>query len=173
MPDNSHRIRQAMALLAFDSGTQCPPYKALYSPTRWQTLATAFRSTFLVLHQLPPLPILNLGLWAGLAALKLPTCLSSDLSEHSCNCPTCDVTTFGRLARAPDVPSGHHANSIIVCRITGRVLAGEDTAYALPNGMVYSGEACEEMARRGAGSVRCPRTGESFEFKHLKKVYIT
>ena len=108
-----------------------------------------------------------------MAALKLPTCLSSDLEEHNANCPTCEVNTFGRLARAPEVPSGHHANSVIVCRITGKVLAGEDTAYALPNGMVYSGEACEKLSRRGAGRVRCPRTGETFDFHELKKVYIT
>lgn len=162
-----------MALLAFEPDTQCPPYKALYDPKRWLAIATAFRNTFLSMHQLPPLPILNLGIWAGMAALKLPTCLSKDLTEHSTNCPSCDTSTFGRLAMAPEVPSGHHANSVIVCRITGKVLAGEDTAYALPNGMVYSGEACDDLAKQGNGTVCCPRTGGVYDFKDLKKVYIT
>lgn len=167
------RLRQAMALLAFDHDTLCPPYKALYDPSRWLKLASAFRSTFLQNHQLLPMPILNLGLWAGMAALKLPICQASDLAEHNANCPTCDTATFGRLACAPEVPSGHHANSVIVCRITGKVLAGEDTAYALPNGMVYSGEACEELARKGDGKVCCPRTGNVYDLKDMKKVYIT
>lgn len=189
---SSHRIRQSMALLAFGPDTECPPYRALYDSSRWTELAATFRRAFLNLYALPPLPLLNLSLWAGLAALKLPSCFSSHkdtiaesrsdnrepstvitTDDHNPNCPTCDSRLFGALARAPEVPWGHHANSIIVCRVTGKVLAGEDTLYALPNGRVYSGEACELIAKQNAGKIVCPRTKQVFEWQQLKKVYIT
>ena len=80
---------------------------------------------------------------------------------------------FGSLAQAPEVPWSHHLNSIIVCKITGKVLAGEDTAYALPNGNIYSGEGLEEIAKSGNGKITCPRSGNEFSWKDLKKVYIT
>ena len=167
------RVRQAMALLAFGPETTCPPYKALYDTSRWTSLAATFRKAYMSNYNLPPLPLINLSLWAGLAALKLPSCLSSDISEHNTDCPTCDQPSFGALAQAPEVPWGHHANSIIVCRVTGKVLAGEDTAYALPNGMVYSGEACEKLRDAETGKARCPRSGDLFDWDSLKKVYIT
>lgn len=167
------RIRQAMALLAFGPETTCPPYKKLYNPVRWHTLAATFRRSYLALFALPPLPLLNLSLWAGLCAIKLPSCFSADATDHNVDCPTCDASQLGSLAKAPEVPWGHHANSAIVCKVTGKMLAGEDTAYALPNGMVYSGEACEQLASRNNGRIKCPRTQDIFEWKDLKKVYIT
>jgi len=194
---STQRIRQSMALLAFGPDTECPPYRALYDASRWIELAATFRRAFLNLYALPPLPLLNLSLWAGLVALKLPSCfaghahalahdsaaavtatpaptsLTTTTDEHNPNCPTCDAQLFGALARAPEVPSGHQANSIIVCRVTGKVLAGEDTLYALPNGRVYSGEACEMIAKSNDGRIVCPRTKEGFEWHQLKKVYIT
>ena len=162
-----------MALLAFGPDTTCPPYKALYDSSRWHTLSCTFRRAFLELYSLPPLPLLNLSLWAGLAGLKMPSCLSSDGKDHNSDCPTCDSTLFGSVAKAPEVPWGHHLNSIIVCKITGKVLAGEDTAYALPNGNVYSGEGLEEIAKNKGGKIVCPRSGSEYEWKDLKKVYIT
>lgn len=167
------RVRQAMALLAFGPETTCPPYKMLYDPARWLALAATFRRAFLALYQLAPLPVLNLSMWAGLAALKLPACLAHDPASRNPDCPTCDSSLLGALARAPEVPAGHHANSIIVCRLTGRVLAGEDAAYALPNGMVYSADACLILSNRGGGRIHCPKTLEVYEWRDLKKVYIT
>lgn len=162
-----------MALLAFGPETTCPPYKALYDPQRWHVLAATFRRSYLALFALSPLPLLNLSLWAGLSAMKLPSCFSSEATDHNVDCPTCDKTLLGSLARAAEVPWGHHANSAIVCRVTGKLLAGEDTAYALPNGMVYSGEACESLAKKNSGRIKCPRTNDIFDWQELKKVYIT
>lgn len=171
--NGQQRIRQAMALLAFGPDTTCPPYRALYNSSRWFTLAATFRRSYLALFALPPLPLLNLSLWAGLAAIKLPSCFSPEDTDHSIDCPTCDASLLGSLAKAPEVPWGHHANSAIVCKITGKMLAGEDTAYAMPNGMVYSGEACQQLAARNGGKIRCPRMKDVYEWKDLKKVYIT
>lgn len=162
-----------MALLAFGPDTSCPPYKALYSSSRWNALAATFRRSYLALFALPPLPLLNLSLWAGLAAIKLPSCFSPDTTDHSVDCPTCDPTQLGSLAKAAEVPWGHHANSAIVCKVTGKLLAGEDTVYALPNGMVYSGDGCQLLASRNKGQIVCPRTNDIFQWKDLKKVYIT
>lgn len=161
-----------MALLAFGPETTCLPYKALYDLARWNTLASTFRRSYLALFALPPLPLLNLSLWAGLCAIKLPSCFSTESTDHNVDCPTCDASLLGSLAKAPEVPGGLHANSAIVCKVAGKLLAGEDTAYALPNGMVYSGEACEQLAGRN-GKIKCPRTRDVYEWKDLKKVYIT
>lgn len=162
-----------MTLLAFGQDTTCLPYKALYNSSRWNILAATFRRAYLALFALPPLPLLNLSLWAGLCAIKLPSCFSLDKADHNVDCPTCDANLLGSLAKAPEVPGGLHANSAIVCKVTGKLLAGEDTAYALPNGMVYSGEACEQLAAVNNGRVRCPRTNDVYEWHQLKKVYIT
>jgi macrophage erythroblast attacher len=172
----SARIRSAMALLAFGPETTCPPYRAMYDISRWNILADTFRRAFLAFYALPPLPLFNLSIWAGLAGLKLPACASSSDKEHNTDCPTCvssGLGHFATLAHQPQVPMGHHVNSVIVCKITGKVLAGEDTAYALPNGNVYSGEALEELAKKGNGSIKDPRSDSTYEWRDLKKVYIT
>lgn len=127
-----HRLqtKQGMALLAFRADTACPPYKALYDPARWTELANKFRNAFLSYHGLPSIPLLSLSLWAGLAGLKLPSCSKAE----NVDCPTC--TVFKDF----EVPSGLHTTSTIVCRVTGRVLAGEDALYAMPDGTVWAAE---------------------------------
>ncbi|GAA6019448.1 hypothetical protein JCM10207_001390 [Rhodosporidiobolus poonsookiae] len=67
-------LSRAMALLAYPPETTCMVYQDLYSPARWSTLRTLFRSTFLSLHALPSIPLLHMSLQAGLASLKTPIC---------------------------------------------------------------------------------------------------
>lgn len=108
----------------------------LYSPNRWAALLALFRSTFLSLHSLPPLPLLHLSLQAGIASLKTPTCCPHETLDiaspgtnpfeaisdrKSADCPICS-SPLKQLA--PEVPYSHHVNSTIVCAITGKVVEG-------------------------------------------------
>lgn len=46
---------------------------------------------------------------------------------------------LGKLAE--EVPLSHHANSTIVCRISGKIMDEDNMPMAFPNGYVYSREA--------------------------------
>lgn len=115
----------------------------------------SFRLTAYSLNTLPTEPLLHLALYAGLAALKLPTCF--DLSTKNVDCPVCDSDAkdssahrgLGKLAE--DVPQSHHANSTIVCRVTGKVMDEDNMPMVLPNGQVYSREVRSAPSRMGAG----------------------
>jgi hypothetical protein len=45
---------------------------------------------------------------------------------------------LGKLAT--EVPFSHHANSTIVCRISGKIMDEDNMPMAFPNGYVYSRE---------------------------------
>lgn len=62
---------------------------------------------------------------------------SAHSHSHERNCPTCDVH-LSELAK--DLPQSHNMTSVLVCRISGRVLddSEEGRAYCFPNGYVYS-----------------------------------
>ncbi|ESK92860.1 Macrophage erythroblast attacher [Moniliophthora roreri MCA 2997] len=171
------QINQASALLAFPPTTHCGPYKRLYDPIRWANLVKTFRQSIYSLNLLPNEPLLNLSLYAGLASLKSLACY--DQSTKNVDCPVCDGESgagsqghgLGKLAE--DVPLAHHANSTIVCQITGKIMDEDNMPMAFPNGYVYSREAMEEMAAKNGGTVTCPRTGERCEFGKLRKVFIS
>lgn len=125
-------------------------------------------------------------------ALKLPACF--DHTTKNVDCPVCDGESgtnsqplgLGKLAA--EVPYSHHANSTIVCRISGKIMDEDNMPMAFPSGHVYSREvstsfmysipsqffpqALEEMAAKNNGIVTCPRSGESCEFKKLRKAFI-
>ncbi|KAF8960325.1 CTLH/CRA C-terminal to lish motif domain-containing protein [Flammula alnicola] len=171
------QIQQLSALLAFPSNTSCGPYKRLYDPSRWNTLAKSFRLAIYNLNTLSTEPLLHLALYAGLVALKLPACF--DHATKNVDCPVCDGESgpgsqplgLGKLAG--EVPYSHHANSTIVCRISGKIMDEDNMPMAFPDGHVYSREALEDMAARNGGIVTCPRTGKSIPFHELKKVFIS
>ncbi|KAF8889673.1 CTLH/CRA C-terminal to lish motif domain-containing protein [Infundibulicybe gibba] len=171
------QIHQAAALLAFTSDTTCGPYKRLYDPVRWNTLIRSFRLAIYNLNTLPTEPLLHLALYAGLASLKLPVCY--DRSTKNVDCPVCDGEVgssseglgLGKLAE--EVPLSHHANSTIVCRISGKIMDEDNMPMAFPDGYVYSREALEDMAAKNGGMVTCPRTGTTCEFSALRKVFIS
>ena len=76
---------------------------------------------------------------------------------------------------AGEVPWSHHANSVLICRLTGRVMDDKNPPLCLPTGRVYSQEALEDMAHRSAdgATVTCPRTGQSFPFAACRKMFIS
>ena len=140
---------------------------------------------------------MNLALYAGLVALKVPACF--DHSTKNVDCPVCDGESgsglqplgLGKLAK--EVPYSHHANSTIVCQISGKIMDEDNMPMAFPDGHVYSREvrkllfflhlsrddffflsqALEEMAAKNDGIVTCPRTGKSCAFQLLRKVFIS
>ncbi|KAF9010185.1 CTLH/CRA C-terminal to lish motif domain-containing protein [Cyathus striatus] len=171
------QIRQALALLAFPPDTTCGPYKRLYDPLRWTVLVKSFRHAIYNLNTLPTEPLLHLALYAGLASLKLPACY--DHSTKNVDCPICDGESgltnqplgLGKLAG--EVPFSHHANSTIVCRLSGKIMDEDNMPMAFPNGQVYSREVLEEMATKNSGMVTCPRIEETCPFSSLRKVFIS
>lgn len=166
----------------------------LYDLSRWVNLRQSFRSAIYTLNTIPTEPLLHLALYAGLASLKLPSCYEH-LDTKNVDCPVCDKA-LGKLAE--EVPFSHHVNSTIVCQITGRIMDGDNMPLAFPkSGNVYSREvsicflckgsygissdcrfsialqALEDMATKKDGVVTDPRTGETCEFPHLRKVFIS
>ncbi|UZJ56995.1 hypothetical protein CBS101457_006315 [Exobasidium rhododendri] len=93
--------------------------------------------------------------------------------SKSANCPVCDGQGLGVLAK--EIPWSHHANSTLVCTITGKIMDENDPPMALPNGRVYSRTALEELAlnSKDGETVTCPRTGDSFPYSTLRKVFIS
>ena len=87
---------------------------------------------------------MNLALYAGLVALKVPACF--DQSTKNVDCPVCDGESglcshplgLGKLAK--EVPYSHHANSTIVCQISGKIMDEDNMPMAFPDGHVYSRE---------------------------------
>lgn len=87
------------------------------------------------LNTLPTQPLLHLALFAGLASLKLPSC--QEPATRNIDCPVCEP----ELARlAADLPSSHHVNSTIVCRLSGKIMDEDNMPMVFPNGQVYSRE---------------------------------
>jgi macrophage erythroblast attacher len=77
-------------------------------------------------------------------------------------CPICS-TELNELAK--HVPYAHHTKSSV-----------ESDSVILPNGRSYGRERILEMSRKvgsvGEGKVKDPTTGEIFNEKDMKKVYI-
>lgn len=161
------QIMQASALLAVLPSTNCGQYKRLYDESRWTSLIHSFRLAVYTLNNLSTEPLLNLALYAGLAALKLPSCYDA---SGNVDCPTCDPNI---KVLAKEVPYSHHANSTIVCRLSGKIMDEDNMPMAFPNGYVYSREALEEMAARNEGKVTCPRSKQTCDVGVLKKVFVS
>ncbi|KAJ2925421.1 hypothetical protein H1R20_g11690, partial [Candolleomyces eurysporus] len=169
------QIQQAANLLIFPPTTTCGPYRRLYDSSRWDHLVRSFRFAIYNLNSIPTEPLLHLALYAGLVALKLPACY--DPSTKNVDCPVCDTcsgdSSLGLGKLAEEVPYSHHANSTIVCRLTGKIVNEDNPPMAFPNGRVYSREALEEMAAKSNGMVTCPRTGQMVNYSELRKVFIS
>jgi len=161
-------IMQASMLLAVEPSTKCGRYRKLYDDSRWVNLIQAFRLAIYNLNSLPTEPLLNLALYSGLASLKLPSCYNG--SSQNVDCPVCDPSIN---ILAEEVPYSHHANSTIVCRISGKIMDEDNMPLAFPNGNVYSREVLEDMAAKHNGMVICPQSGDKCEFSALKKVFIS
>jgi len=175
------QFRQAMALLAYGPHTpKNSTYRKLYDVERWETLAVTFTRTAYSLVSLPLSPTLSLALYAGLSALKHPSCLltyddgdEEAQGENGKNqdCPVCDSAGLGVLAHR--VPRSQHINSSLVCQMSGKIIDDNNPPMAFRNGYVYSRQALEEMARLNGGEVTCPRTKQVIQLSDLRKVFVT
>jgi len=85
--EHSKEIQNACGLLCFTTGTSCGRYARLYSPDRWTELAKIFRMASYELHGLPAQPLLYYATYAGLSALKVPACATSQ-PQQSMSTPT-------------------------------------------------------------------------------------
>ncbi|KAJ7741429.1 CTLH/CRA C-terminal to lish motif domain-containing protein [Mycena maculata] len=172
------QIQQATVLLAVRPERAYGRYKRLYDFSRWTVLVQSFRTAIYSLNTLPTEPLLHLSLYAGLASLKLPACFLH--ATKNVDCPVCDGEAgsgsqglgLGKLAE--EVPLSHHANSTIVCYITGKIMDADNMPLAFPDtGYVYSREAMEEMSLKNGGMVTCPRSKATCKFSALRRVYIS
>ncbi|KAJ1674830.1 GID complex subunit containing RING finger motif, partial [Spiromyces aspiralis] len=162
-------ISRASTLLVFSPDTQCSPYKKLFSPSRWEELAAYFRSAVYRLYGLPSQPHLHLLLQTGLTALKCTDCYSDDPAFRNRDCPVCQRDAMGFLAE--DLPLNQHANSLLVCGISGQKMDEDNPPMRLPNGNVYSYNALKEiMAANNA--IVCPRTGEKYALADCQRLFI-
>jgi macrophage erythroblast attacher len=171
--------QRAMVLLAFPPDATIPPYCEYYHPKRWQELRNAFLAAHVELHSLPLRSLLSVSLQAGLSTLKTVQCVAriksnettkpTTIDARSHQCPVCTSPLAPLAAR---LPRAHHEHSSIVCRISGRLLGGEEMAGCGPNGQVYSWKALEGLAAKNNGLIRCPVTGDEFTLDKVKRVFI-
>lgn len=165
---------RAAGLLAHTPDTLVEPYRTLYSPARYASLAARFLRTHHALFALPAAPLLHIALSAGLSALKTPACHSvhavstgSGPTTSAAMCPIC-APELNELAR--NVPYAHHTKSFV-----------DEDAVVLPNGRVFGREklrALNEKLGVPPGRVRDPTmvgSTEAVEWDEgvLKKVYIS
>lgn len=106
----------------------------MFDVDRWQDIIEQFQADNYSLNSLTSQPLLYMTLQAGLAALKTSACYQD--ANRNINCPVCAAQTFGLLAER--LPCAHHANSCIVCRISGVIMNEDNPPMVLPNGYVYS-----------------------------------
>ena len=141
----------------------------LYSPARWDVLATLFVQTHHELFSLPARPLLHIALSAGLSALKTPSCHSKHASSTAnasstttSVCPICS-TELNELARK--LPYAHHTKSYV-----------ENDPVVLPNGRVYGRDRLLEMSAKvglDPSHVKDPTTSQFYPASDIRKVYIS
>ncbi|XP_057521122.1 protein MAEA homolog isoform X3 [Amaranthus tricolor] len=85
----------------------------------------------------------------------------------------CDSYKESLRELASSLPFPYQPNSKLVCYITKELMDAENPPMALPNGLVYSNKALEEMASWNNGRVTCPRTGLVCNYSDLTKVYVS
>lgn len=160
-------LQRAAALLAFQAGTQCAPYRQLFEEERWAELIELFHQELYRLNSLPPTSLLSIHLQAGLSALKTPL----SLADGCCREDPLHLPAFRQLAEG--LPYARHVHSKLICAITRELMDEHNPPAALPNGYVYSQKALLEMAAANSGRVTCPRSGFSCDVSELRRVYIS
>lgn len=161
---------RAGGLLAHPPDTFVDRYQDLYSPARYDYLATQFLKIHHELFALPPQPLLHIALSAGLSALKTPSCHSVHALQPSSLtgapvCPICS-TELNELAR--NVPYAHHTKSFI-----------EEDPVVLPNGRVFGRARLERLNEKlgtRKGFVRDPAEGaegSEWKWEEVRRVFIS
>ena len=59
----------------------------------------------------------------------------------------------------------------LTCRVTGKVMDADNPPMVLPNGQVFSRQACQEVLME-ASMVVCPVSGDQFRWSELRPAYL-
>ena len=73
--------------------------------------------------------------------------------------PSCSLLTKGVCARR------------LTCRVTGKVMDADNPPMVLPNGQVFSRQACQEVLME-TSMVVCPVSGDQFRWSELRPAYL-
>lgn len=135
----------------------------------FEETAQLFKKEYNALYSLNEPPLLLSIIRAGLTVIKTPSC--GDPEHFNASCPACQPEL---VDLAKDLPYAHHDNSILVCRITGERMDEDNPPMALPNGYVYSMNGLKKhCCAEESSKIKCPRSGQEYEWEELRKVYIT
>ena len=141
----------------------------MYSPQVWDSLASLFVKTHHELVALPPRPLLEIALSAGMSALKTPAChsrhASSSANARSATTSVCPICSRELNTLARDLPYAHHSKSWV-----------EDDPVVLPNGRVYGrARLVKAGAQAGlpAGKVKDPTTERVYGEEEVRKVFVS
>ncbi|BFZ53877.1 hypothetical protein PYCC9005_000908 [Savitreella phatthalungensis] len=193
------QIQQICALLCFPPTTTVQPYATLFSDRRWQDLCDLFTQTHRAIYSVPAVSPLEVGLAAGLAALKSPSCFAGtgtdeaeesrkSITSSSSACPICSPE-LNSLAQ--HIPAAHSARTHLVDALDGQLMEGDNSPVVLPTGQMYGCRSLElsnadilaatpltAQSHRGTTSTNAeptttdPRTGEVFQTSALRKAYV-
>jgi len=165
---NLAALKRYMAVLAFGKHTQIHPYKYFLQVERRSDLAELLKTQMWQVSCLPAQSQLVIALLAGLTCLNSTECIENP--QPSSKCPVCHP----KLAViAALLPQANRRNSTLVCAISGAAMNEDNPPMALPNGHVYGKALLVDMATANMGQIRCPRTGDSYDFAELRKVYVS
>ncbi len=147
-----------------------------------QKLSKVFTEEAVSAFGLSNVPILELVIQCGLTALKTTACYDkSDEKgggagglQHTktlgMDCPVC---THNGSVLSGNLPYCHHAQSALICRISGEMMDGANPPLALPNGQVYGSSALTRIASESVdGKIVCPVTQEAFFLSDARPLYI-
>lgn len=162
-------VQKSMVLLAYAKSTDAAMYQDLLNENRWNQLIDLFRQDNFKIHQLPEQSCFTAILQAGLSAIKTPTCYRKVTAVRNNNCPVCHPS-LNVIARS--LPYAYCANSKLICACSGAPINENNPPMMLPNGYVYSYQSLMKLAEENEGKIKCPRTGEIFEFHEAQKVFI-
>mmetsp|Transcript_28569 Transcript_28569/g.39797 ORF Transcript_28569/g.39797 Transcript_28569/m.39797 type:complete len:432 (+) Transcript_28569:179-1474(+) len=183
-PPDSHlkTFLHAMGAVAFLPITDNFPqrYKYLFEEKKWSDLESQFRVVLFKINGLPQRSEFSIRLQIGLEALKTPQCnerldrkmkSEGDLVENleGFECPVCSP---GMYNLASELQAAHRTQSCLVCRMSGDTMDENNPPLALPNGNVYSRKALEINIKQNNGKIFDPSSGELFEMKDTKPVYV-
>ena len=163
-------LQEAMATLVYGPWwprhqNESSHYGHLFSDTQWEDLVQIFKRDMCQLYMLPADSNLAIHVQAGLSALKTPMSYTNSCSKED----PLSLEAFRQLSAG--LPYAKHSKSRLVCYITKQVMNEHNPPMVLPNGMVYSRAACEELAEKNNRKIVCPRTGATCDFSELKRAY--
>ncbi|OXH42203.1 macrophage erythroblast attacher isoform 1 [Cryptococcus neoformans] len=147
-------FQKGMSLLAFGEKTGVTPYRKLYDQSRWEAVRDQFRETFLDLYAQPSQSLLALALSAGLASLRLPSCVQHVRPNKSTGGDSISVNPVVPLL--PAVPPLHNLETTLFS-------PASSTHLTAPVGGVPSSPTTDLHAHPEAvtGNIDCPTCDEN------------